>query len=277
MANGAQLAMDFIQSNAQIGDNITLVVKDDQGDPGIASRQASAAVAEGASLILGPLKADWVRAAGAVARSAGIPLIGFSNNSGAAAPGVYLLNVLPETEVRRSLAYAKAQGRKAFAAIIPTTDFGRIQEGAFRQAVADLGLNARAVYNFSNETEARTAMDQLVQQLKAGRSTRCSCPTGRRRRASACCSRRPRSTARAVTIMGSADWDGDVKHRLDRLPRRRRLSGGRRCRLLALKPDYMARFGSEPHALRHDRLYRRAPRQFLVALARHAELSGSTS
>ena len=109
-----------------------------------------------------------MRAAGSVARSAGIPLIGFSNNSGAASPGVYLLNVLPETEVRRSLSYAQAQGRRAFAAVIPTTDFGRIQEGAFRQAISDLGLTARATYTFSNENEARVAMSQVVEQLKNG-------------------------------------------------------------------------------------------------------------
>ena len=61
MANGAQLAMEYIQNNAQIADNITLLVKDSQGDAAMAARQASAAVAEGASLILGPLKADAVR------------------------------------------------------------------------------------------------------------------------------------------------------------------------------------------------------------------------
>jgi len=125
MANAAQLAMEFIARNPDIGENITLVIKDTIGSPTVASQKASEAIGEGASLILGPLKAESVNAAGAVARSSGIPLIGFSNNSGAAAPGVYLLNVLPEVEVKRTLAYAQSQGRQAFAAIVPNTAFGQ--------------------------------------------------------------------------------------------------------------------------------------------------------
>ena len=143
MANGARLAIGYIESNATLDDNITLVIKDTGPTAAGASQAASQAGQEGASLILGPLRAEQVTAAGAVARAAGIPVIGFSNNSGAASPGVYLLNVLPETEVRRSMGHAKGQGRRAFAGVFPTTDFGRIQEGAFRQAAADLGLNVR--------------------------------------------------------------------------------------------------------------------------------------
>ncbi len=247
MANGAQLAMDYIQSNAQIGDNITLIVKDSQGDAGMASRQASAAVAEGVSLILGPLKADCVRSAGSVARSAGIPLIGFSNNSGAAAPGVYLLNVLPEVEVRRSLAYAQSQGRRAFAALVPTTDFGRIQEGAFRQAVSDLGLNAVAVYSFSNETEARTAMGAVVQQLRAGTIDALFMPDRATAPSFGVLLEEATIDRSKVTIMGSANWDNDVK-----IASTAFLAGAVYPTVddagqLALKPDYMARFGTEPH------------------------------
>lgn len=247
MANGAQLAMDYIQSNAQIGNNITLLVKDSQGDAGIASRQASAAVSEGASLILGPLKADCVRAAGAVARSAGIPLIGFSNNSGAASPGVYLLNVLPETEVRRSLAYAQSQGRRAFAAVVPTTDFGRIQEGAFRQAVSDLGLNARAIYTFSNETEARSAMEQVVQQLKAGTIDALFLPDRATAPSFGVLLEESTIDRSKVTIMGSADWDNDVKIASTAFLAGAVYPAVDDAGMNALRPSYVARFGSEPH------------------------------
>ncbi|HZY68879.1 MAG TPA: penicillin-binding protein activator, partial [Devosia sp.] len=128
MAHGAELAMDFIAENANINDNITLVLKDTGSSVSGAAGAAQQAVSEGASLILGPLRADQVSAAGSVARSAGIPLIGFSNNSGAAQPGVYLLNVLPESEARRSLGYVKGTGRRAFAGLFPNSDFGRIQQ-----------------------------------------------------------------------------------------------------------------------------------------------------
>ena len=62
MANGARLAMEFIQSSPTVADNITLVLKDTQGDPQVATRMASEAVSEGASLILGPLRGESVQA-----------------------------------------------------------------------------------------------------------------------------------------------------------------------------------------------------------------------
>ena len=89
-----------------------------------AAQAASQAVSEGASLIIGPLRSDQVREVAGVTRSAGINVIAFSNNPGAAQPGVYLLNVLPGSETHRSLGYARAQGRKAFAGLFPTSSAG---------------------------------------------------------------------------------------------------------------------------------------------------------
>src|SRR5690606_31881366 len=154
--------------NPSIPANITVLLKDTGTTSAGATQAASLAAQEGASLILGPLRADQVTAAGAVARAVGIPVIAFSNNTGAAGPGVYLLNVLPETEVRRTRAYAQARGRRAFAGISPTTDFGRTQQGAFRQAAADLELNVRAASEFSSEAEARDVVAQLAPLMQQG-------------------------------------------------------------------------------------------------------------
>src|SRR5690606_36873715 len=60
MANAAQAAMDFIARSESVGDNITLTIKDTGPSAGGAAQAASAALAEGAQLILGPLKADQV-------------------------------------------------------------------------------------------------------------------------------------------------------------------------------------------------------------------------
>ena len=82
-------------------------------------------------------------AAGEVARAAAIPLIGFSNNSGAASSGVYLLNVLPETETRRTLSYAKKLGRKSFARPLKKTEHGTYVKVRFSldgQQIAKLRL-----------------------------------------------------------------------------------------------------------------------------------------
>jgi branched-chain amino acid transport system substrate-binding protein len=249
MANGAQLAIAYIEQNAALEDNITIILKDTGPTGPGASQAASQAVQEGASLILGPLRADQVTAAGAVARAAGVPLIGFSNNSGAAAPGVYLLNVLPETEVRRSMGYAKNQNRRAYAGVFPNTDFGRIQEGAFRQAAADLGLNARAVYNFSSEAEARTVVQQLVPLLQGGQIDALFIPDRATAPSFGVLLEEAGVPTGTVQIIGSADWNGDAN-----IANTPYLSGAifpavDDAGYQALVPEYTAKFGGTPHPL----------------------------
>jgi len=247
MANGARLAMEFIQKNNSIGSNITLVLKDTSGDASVAARKASEAVSEGASLILGPLRAESVRAAGVVARSAGIPLIGFSNNSGAASSGVYLLNVLPEGEVRRSLGFASSQGRRGFAVIYPTTDFGYIQAGAFTQSISDLGLNALATYSFGDENGARIAIEQVIPLIQAGQVDALFLPDRSTAPSFATLLEAVGIDKSRLLIIGSADWDRDVK--ISQTPY---LNGAIYPAIddagqEALRPQYQARFGSNPH------------------------------
>lgn len=249
MANASQLAVDFIEKNDKIADNITVVLKDTGPTAAGAAQAATQAVQEGSSIILGPLKADQVTAAGAVAKSAGIPLIGFSNNSGAASPGVYLLNVLPETEVRRSLNYVKGIGKRSYAAIFPTTDFGHIQEGAFRQATADLGLSVRAVYNFSSEAEARTIVQQLALALQAGQIDALFLPDRATAPSFGVLLTEAGVPAGKVQIIGSADWNGDAT-----IANTPGLSGAvypavDETGYQALAPEYAARFGGQPHPL----------------------------
>src|SRR5690606_19556837 len=64
MANAAALAIGEIEQNPAIPDNITIVLKDTGPSIAGATQAASQAVQEGASLILGPLKAEQVTAAG---------------------------------------------------------------------------------------------------------------------------------------------------------------------------------------------------------------------
>ncbi len=249
MANAAQLAVEYIEKTPTLQKNITVVLKDTGDAPGGASAAASQAVQEGASLILGPLKADQVTAAGAVARAAGIPLIGFSNNSGAASPGVYLLNVLPEGEVRRSMAYVKNQGKRAFAGVFPNTDFGRIQEGAFKQAAADLGLNARAIYNFSSEAEARTVVEQLVPLLQQGQIDVLFLPDRATAPSFGVLLEDAGIPAGTVQIIGSADWNGDSNIASTPYLSAAVFPAVDDAGYQALSAEYQARFGSAPHAL----------------------------
>ena len=209
MAGGAELAMEFIAGNQNIADNITLVIKDTGSSAQGAAAAAQQAVGESASLMLGPLRADQVSAAGSVARAAGIPLIGFSNNSGAAQPGVYLLNVLPESETRRSLGYARSLGKRAFAGLFPTSEYGRIQQAAFTQAAADLGLRVVGVYNFGSETEARAVVAQVAPLLQAGQVDTLFLPDRATAPSFGVLFEEAKVAGGAIQIVGSADWNGD--------------------------------------------------------------------
>ena len=247
MANAARLAMEAIEANPSIPANITVLLKDTGTTSAGATQAASLAAQEGASLILGPLRADQVTAAGAVARAAGIPVIAFSNNTGAAGPGVYLLNVLPETEVRRTLAFAKDRGRRAFAGIFPSTDFGRIQQGAFRQAAADLELNVRAASEFSSEAEAREVVAQLAPLMQQGAIDVLFLPDRATAPSFAVLLEEAGVPPGGIQIVGSADWNGDAA--VSSTPY---LTGAiypavDENGFATLLPEYQTRFGHRPH------------------------------
>lgn len=140
MRNAAVLAMEEFQDP-----DIRVVVKDDRGSPEGARAAAQEAVAEGAELILGPLFAASVQAAGTVAREAGVPVVAFSTDANVAAPGVYLMGFLPRPEVARVLDYAAQQGRRSVAALIPETGYGDLAEAQFRESAAQRGMRVVAV------------------------------------------------------------------------------------------------------------------------------------
>jgi ABC-type branched-subunit amino acid transport system substrate-binding protein len=134
MKNAAEMAIaEFKVANVQ------LLVKDDGGSPQGAQNAAQQAIAEGAEIIVGPLFAQSVSAAGQVARARNIPVIAFSTDASVAARGVYLLSFLPETDVRRIVAYAASRGKRSFAALLPDNAYGTVVEAAFQQEVARHG------------------------------------------------------------------------------------------------------------------------------------------
>jgi len=131
MRNAAQLALSEAGSS-----DITLLVKDDHSTPDGAKAATQAALAEGADLVLGPLFAGDVRAAGEVARASGKPVIAYSTDLSAAARGVYLLSFLVEGYVDRVIDYAASQGKKSLAIMAPENEYATVAIGAFQQAAA---------------------------------------------------------------------------------------------------------------------------------------------
>jgi branched-chain amino acid transport system substrate-binding protein len=160
MRNAAELALGEFNSP-----DVQLLVKDDGGSAPGAQQAAQQLIDEGAEIILGPLFAHSVAPVGQLARARGIPVIAFSTDSNVAAPGVYLLSFLPESDVERLIGYAAQQGKRSYAAAIPDNPYGTVVEAAFKQAV---GRRNGRIVAFERYTVDRTQMDGVVKNLAQG-------------------------------------------------------------------------------------------------------------
>lgn len=151
--------------------SIELIVKDDLGTPAGATAAAQQAIAEGAQVILGPLFAPSVAAAGAAARAAGVTVIAFSSDANVATQGVYLLSFLPQNDVDRIVTHAAGAGKRSFAAIIPDSAYGTVAEGAFQQAVARVGGRVATLERAAADAGAITAATaRVIALVKAGQA-----------------------------------------------------------------------------------------------------------
>ena len=159
MKNGAEMALAEFNNP-----DIQLLVKDDAGSAAGAQQAAQQALDEGAEIILGPLFAQSVAAAGQVARGRGKPVIAFSTDSSVATRGVYLLSFLPESDVDRIVSYAAGHGKRSFIALVPDNAYGSVVEAAFKQAVARRNGRVVALERYPLDKAQRDASIKAVAQ-----------------------------------------------------------------------------------------------------------------
>jgi branched-chain amino acid transport system substrate-binding protein len=146
MKNAAEMALAEFKSA-----DIQLLIKDDAGTAQGAQQATQEALGEGVAVILGPLFAHTVSAAGASARARGVPMIAFSTDANVAARGVYLLSFLPESDVDRVVDYAIANGKRSFAGLVQDNPYGSVVEAEFQQAVARKGGRVIALERYSSD------------------------------------------------------------------------------------------------------------------------------
>ncbi|MEM1420976.1 MAG: penicillin-binding protein activator [Pseudomonadota bacterium] len=140
LTDSAQLAL------RDMGDPlIDLRIYDTGGTQPGAAQAATRAVQDGASIMIGPLFATSITAAGPVAAQAGLPMISFSTDASVAGGNVFLIGFLPQQEIERVITYAAAQGVTNVAALTPQTDFGRLAAGAVQQSAALAGARVSAL------------------------------------------------------------------------------------------------------------------------------------
>lgn len=146
--------------------DVVLMTADDSARPQEAAAAANRLLDQGAEVLIGPLFAASVTAVAPSARDRGVPVIAFSTDRTVAGNGVYLLSFQPENEVHRVIAYATGEGHKNFAALIPSTSYGKVSEQAFRDAVKAGGGTVSDVEHFS--PGAGAVMDQTAAIAKTG-------------------------------------------------------------------------------------------------------------
>lgn len=163
--NAAALALrDFPAAGIEVA------VYDTAGTPGGADAAVAAALTEGAQLILGPVFSAEVAAVAPKARTAGVPVVAFSSDASLAGPGIYLLSFLPSDDVERIVSHAASQGRRSFAAMLPSNAYGTVTEAAFRSVVASAGGRIVAIetYRTADDVRAKAArIAALAPQIDA--------------------------------------------------------------------------------------------------------------
>jgi ABC-type branched-subunit amino acid transport system substrate-binding protein len=155
IANAANLAL--LDTG---GERIRITVYDTAKGGALAA--ANEALADGNGLFLGPLLSEDARAIAPVARSRGVPVIAFSNDSGVAGNGVYLMGFTPRQSITRTVSFARERGVQRFAALTPQGVYGRRASQAMIDAVEEAGGRMVAMQEFGRAPATmRTAVTAL--------------------------------------------------------------------------------------------------------------------
>ena len=134
-----------------------------------AAAAAQRAIAEGAELILGPLLSEDVRAVAPIAKAAGVPVISFSNDTGVAGDGVYLLGYAPAQSIDRVVAYAKSRGVSDFAGLVPNGLYGQRASTALLRSVEGAGGQVLSLQTYGRTSGAiQTAVARLNEKAPYG-------------------------------------------------------------------------------------------------------------
>ena len=157
MLNAAQLAVFDLAD-----DRFELLPYDTAASADGAAQAARNAIADGSSMILGPLLANSVRAVTPVAWATGAPVIAFSSDRTVAVSDIYIMGFTPAAQVDRVVSYAQSQGLKRFAAIAPNNAYGRRVVESLGQVVAADGQAVSGVAYYDPST---TDFNQVVGQV----------------------------------------------------------------------------------------------------------------
>ena len=141
---------------------LTLLVHDTQGTAEGAGRAAQRTLKDGAEIIIGPLFAAGTQAVAPLARTAGVPVLSFSNNRDMAGSGVWLMGFLPEQNLDRIIEEAVLSGHKRFAALIPETPYGQRMQAALEPTISFYGGELVMTETYQDEAQSMLVPVQRI-------------------------------------------------------------------------------------------------------------------
>lgn len=238
IANAATMAL--LDTNAA---NLRITTYDTATD---ARSAAARAIADGNTLILGPLMADNVPAVNAEARPARVPMISFSNDVNAASADTFIMGHIPSQSITRSVNYARQNGRSDFAAVVPQGEYGQRAEMALNNAVKDSGGRLVATERYSR---GNTSIVSAAQRLKArGGYDTVLIADGARLASLAAGELKPGGRGEAL-LLGTELWSGEAGLTRTSALRGSIFSAVSDARFKRFAESYKTRFGSQPYRI----------------------------
>jgi ABC-type branched-subunit amino acid transport system substrate-binding protein len=209
-----------------------------------AANAAARAIADGNKLILGPLLGDDVPAVAAAARPAHVPLISFSNDRSDAGRDVFIMGIVPEQSIDRTVGYAIAHGSKRFAAIVPEGEYGDRAANALRARVTAGGGVIVAVEKYPRGASTIVSAANRL-KIKAGYDTVLIADGARLSAIGA--SQLKKAGAALPRLLGTELWSGEEDVARSAALRGAWFSAVSDGRWSRFSASYKSRFGAQPY------------------------------
>lgn len=162
LENAARLAISDLDDV-----EIDLRVYSTAGSPETAQSVAQQAVADGASIILGPVYGESANAAAVAVASSGVNVLAFSNNSAIAGGNLFILGPTFENTANRLTGYAARQDKGRMVVVHSEDVAGRAGRAAIEAGLARAG--GTSVGTVSHEFSQNGVMQAVPQIVSAAR------------------------------------------------------------------------------------------------------------
>ncbi|MEP5758035.1 MAG: penicillin-binding protein activator [Litoreibacter sp.] len=154
LENAARLAMNDLGNT-----RVELKVYNTAGSASVAANAANQAAADGARVIIGPLRSGAANAAAIAVRDDGLNVMSFSNNASVAGGNLFVLGNTFDNIAKRLMRYAGTQGRSRVVVVHPNTPVGQIARNSVTKAAA--GTNVSIVGQGSFEFTQQGIVDAV--------------------------------------------------------------------------------------------------------------------